>query len=81
MTGESSLESSLIHAGVAREPGQPVTPPLVSASIYVSSGEPVPGRGYGRESNPGWEALEAALGGAEQADAVVFASGQGPRWP
>ncbi len=71
-----SAESRLIHAGTARMPGQPGTPPLVPASIYVSAGEPRPGRGYGRESNPGWEALEQALGGLEDAEAVVFASGQ-----
>ena len=71
-----SAEARLIHAGQCREPGRPATPPLVPASIYVSSGEPRPGRGYGREGNPGWEALEEALGGLEDAAAVVFASGQ-----
>src|SRR5277367_57250 len=69
-----SAESRLIHAGTERTPGQPGTPPLVPASIYVS--HDTPGRGYGRESNPGWEALEQALGGLEDAEAVVFASGQ-----
>jgi cystathionine gamma-synthase len=76
MSGAFSAESRLIHAGTRREPGQPTTPPLVPASIYVSAGVPVPGRGYGREGNPGWEALEQALGGLEDAEAVVFASGQ-----
>jgi len=71
-----SAESRLIHAGTPRVAGQPVTPPLVPASIYVSAGEPRPGRGYGRESNPGWEALEQALGALEDAEAVIFASGQ-----
>ncbi len=71
-----SAESRLIHAGTARVPGQPGTPPLVPASIYISAGAPRPGRGYGREGNPGWEALEQALGGLEDAEAVVFASGQ-----
>jgi cystathionine gamma-synthase len=71
-----SAESRLIHAGTERTPGLPGTPPLVPASIYVSQGTPQPGRGYGRESNPGWEALERALGGLEDADAVAFASGQ-----
>jgi cystathionine gamma-lyase len=71
-----SAESLLIHAGTERAAGRPATHPLVPASMYVSWGEPQPGRGYGRESNPGWEALEAALGGIEQAEAVVFASGQ-----
>ena len=76
MSEAFSAESRLIHAGTVRVPGQPGTPPLVPASIYVSAGEPRPGRGYGRESNPGWEALEQALGGLEDAEAVVFASGQ-----
>ena len=76
MSEAFSAESRLIHAGTQRVAGQPTTPPLVPASIYVSVGEPQPGRGYGRESNPGWEALEQALGGLEDAEAVVFASGQ-----
>jgi cystathionine gamma-synthase len=71
-----SAESRLIHAGTERVPGLPGTPPLVPASIYVSQGSPSPGRGYGREGNPGWEALELALGGLEGAEAVAFASGQ-----
>ena len=76
MSGAFSAESRLIHAGTQRVAGQPATPPLVPASIYISAGEPRPGRGYGRESNPGWEALEQALGVLEDAQAVVFASGQ-----
>jgi cystathionine beta-lyase/cystathionine gamma-synthase len=76
VSGGFSAESRLIHAGTDRTAGQPGTPPLVPASIYVSAGEPRPGRGYGRESNPGWEALEQALGALEDAEAVVFASGQ-----
>jgi cystathionine gamma-synthase len=71
-----SAESRLIHAGTERVPGLPGTPPLVPSSIYVSQGPPRPGRGYGREGNPGWEALEQALGGLEDAEAVAFASGQ-----
>ena len=71
-----SAEARLIHAGTERAPGQPATPPLVPASIYVSQGTPQPGRGYGRDGNPGWEALEQALGALEDAEAVAFASGQ-----
>ena len=71
MTESFSAEARLIHAGTGRAPGQPATPPLVPASIYVSDGPPQPGRGYGRESNPGWEALEEALGGLEDAQAVA----------
>jgi cystathionine gamma-synthase len=44
--------------------------------MFVSAGVPDPARSYGRDGNPGWEALEGALGGIEGADAVAFASGQ-----
>jgi cystathionine gamma-synthase len=71
-----SAESRLIHAGSERRVSQPVSPPLVPASVYVSEGEPRPDRDYGRDGNPGWEALEEALGGLEEAQAVAFASGQ-----
>jgi cystathionine beta-lyase/cystathionine gamma-synthase len=76
VTDSFSAEARLIHAGTDRTAGQPLTPPLVPASIYVSAGPPQPGRGYGRESNPSWEALEGALGGLEDAQAVAFSSGQ-----
>jgi cystathionine gamma-synthase len=71
-----SAESWLVHGGTGRTAGRPVAPPLVPTSVFVSAGVPDPPRGYGRDGNPGWEALEAALGGIERADAVVFASGQ-----
>jgi cystathionine beta-lyase/cystathionine gamma-synthase len=76
MSGTFSAEARLIHAGTARIPAQPATPPLVPTSIYVSEGVPRRERGYGRDGNPGWEALEEALGGLEEAEAVAFASGQ-----
>ena len=57
-------------------PGDPSAPPLVPASIFISLGEPGSGPSYGRNGNPTWEALEEALGAMEDADAVVFASGQ-----
>jgi len=76
MSRTFSAESRLIHAGAERRASQPVSAPLVPASVYVSEGEPRPGRAYGRDGNPGWEALEEALGGLEDAQAVAFASGQ-----
>jgi cystathionine beta-lyase/cystathionine gamma-synthase len=76
MSQAFSVESRLIHAGTARAAAQPATPPLVLASIYVSDGEPRRDRAYGREGNPGWEALEETLGTLEDAGAVAFASGQ-----
>jgi cystathionine gamma-synthase len=71
-----SAESRLVHAGGSATAGEPVPPPLVLASVFVSQGEPGPGYGYGRNGNPTWAALEEALGGLERAEAVVFASGQ-----
>ena len=76
MSDTFSAEARLIHAGTTRAPAAPATPPLVPTSIYVSEGEPRRERGYGRDGNPGWEALEEALGGLEDAEAVAFASGQ-----
>jgi hypothetical protein len=41
VTETFSAEARLIHAGTERLSGQPATPPLVPASIYVSEGTPV----------------------------------------
>jgi cystathionine gamma-synthase len=73
-----SIEGRLAHAGTEREPGASLAPPLLAASVYFSHGEPDPARGYGRNSNPGWEAVEEALAAIEgpDASAVTFASGQ-----
>jgi cystathionine beta-lyase/cystathionine gamma-synthase len=71
-----SPESRIVHAGTERTAGAPLSPPLLATSTYVSQGAPDPARGYGRMANPGWEAVEEALGAVEDAGAVVFASGQ-----
>jgi cystathionine beta-lyase/cystathionine gamma-synthase len=73
-TAPWSAASALIHAGTQREPGQPVVAPPVLASIFASAGEPP--SGYGRGDNPTWVTVERALGAMEDADAVVFGSGQ-----
>jgi cystathionine beta-lyase/cystathionine gamma-synthase len=66
-----------VHAGRSREPGSPSAPPIVTASVYTSAGDPTElGYSYGRDGNPTWEHLEAALGTLEGATAVTFASGQ-----
>ncbi|HSL97427.1 MAG TPA: aminotransferase class I/II-fold pyridoxal phosphate-dependent enzyme [Candidatus Deferrimicrobiaceae bacterium] len=54
-----------------RSPGAPLNAPIVPASTYHHGGDPV----YGRDGNPGWEALEAALGTLEHGHCVTFASG------
>ncbi len=73
-TAPWSAASALIHAGTRHEPGQPVVPPPMLASVFTSAGEPP--AGYGRNDNPTWVTLELALGAIEDADAVVFGSGQ-----
>jgi cystathionine beta-lyase/cystathionine gamma-synthase len=70
-----SADARLVHAGVQRQPGEPVVQPPVLTSILVSAGQPAAGD-YGRGGNQTWTALEQALGAIEDAEAVVFASGQ-----
>jgi cystathionine beta-lyase/cystathionine gamma-synthase/RimJ/RimL family protein N-acetyltransferase len=71
-----SADSALIHGGTLRGYGDPVVPPPVLASIFASWGDPADSPAYARNSNPTWTAVEQALGSIEQADAVVFSSGQ-----
>lgn len=70
-----SADASLAHAGSARLPGGPVVQPPVLSTILASLGQPGEAD-YGRGDNPTWAALEAALGVIENAQAVVFGSGQ-----
>lgn len=49
----------------------PLSTPVVATSTYAAGGE----RGYGRYTNPTWEAFEDAVGSLEGATAVAYASG------
>src|SRR3984957_11721057 len=71
-----SADSALIHAGTRRDQADPVIPPPALTSIFVSAGDPGSDPGYGRNGNPTWTAVEHALGAIEQAEAVLFSSGQ-----
>jgi cystathionine beta-lyase/cystathionine gamma-synthase len=73
-TPAMSADSALIHAGTQRGRGEPVVPPPALTSIFASWGEPADG--YGRGGNPTWAAVERAIGALEQAEAVIFSSGQ-----
>jgi cystathionine beta-lyase/cystathionine gamma-synthase len=73
---ERSAESALVHSGSRHERGQPVVPPPLLTSIFVSAGEPGDGPAYARNGNPTWQAVEEALGALEQAETVLFSSGQ-----
>ena len=54
-----------------RAPGAPLNTPITPASTFHHDGELT----YGRDGNPGWEALETALGALEHGHCVTFASG------
>ena len=56
-------------------PGDPVSPPLIQASMYHLPGDPSGVAGYGRAENATWEVTEAALAHLEVAPVVLFPSG------
>jgi cystathionine gamma-lyase len=66
-----------IRAGVPpAEQGAPLLPGPVFAAPFHLRGDPESAPyGYGREGNPSWTHLEAALGALDGAENVVFASG------
>ncbi len=67
-----TLESWLISAGRASEPGAPLNVPPIPASNFIIGR----GREYSRDDGtPTWEALEDVVGGLESGNAVAFASG------
>jgi cystathionine beta-lyase/cystathionine gamma-synthase len=72
---EVSADAVLAHAGGQRALGEPVMLPPVLSTILASAGQPG-AADYGRGDNPTWAALEQALGAVEDAQAVVFSSGQ-----
>ncbi|MBA8795446.1 cystathionine gamma-synthase [Friedmanniella endophytica] len=53
----------------------PLNEPITPASTYVAAADPTGTVGYGRYGNPGWTALEAAVGALEGGPALAFASG------
>jgi cystathionine gamma-lyase len=64
-----------IHAGrPPAEQGAPLLPGPVLAAPFHLRGDASP-EGYGRDVNPTWSALEAALGELDGAESVTFASG------
>ncbi|EFV12864.1 cystathionine gamma-lyase [Segniliparus rugosus] len=59
-------------------PGEPLSPSPVFTSTYHALPVGEAGDFYGRNSNPTWRALEAALAGLERAErALVFPTGMG----
>ncbi|MDQ6839924.1 MAG: aminotransferase class I/II-fold pyridoxal phosphate-dependent enzyme [Actinomycetota bacterium] len=67
-------DSLVVHLGrPPAVPGGSLNPPVVLSSTFHQGGAMV----YGRDANPTWEALEAAVGALEGGAAVAFASGMG----
>jgi cystathionine gamma-synthase len=64
-------DSLVVALGRPQGPGAPLNVALTPNSTYRLGGELV----YGRDGNPGWAALEGALGALEGGGAVAFASG------
>lgn len=69
------LARMLHHRTDGLAPGEPLSPPLVSASTFNLPGQPDADYQYGRWAQPTWTELEDALGVLEQADVVIFPSG------
>jgi cystathionine gamma-synthase len=67
-------DSLVVHGGrPPRAPGGSLNPPVVLSSTFHQGGDRV----YGRDANPTWEALEAAVAVLEGGATVAFASGMG----
>lgn len=62
----------LVAGGRPIGPGEPLNPPIVTASTFHSDGSAPYARGRGTET---WRAFESVVGGLEGGEAVSFASG------
>jgi cystathionine gamma-lyase len=71
-----ALFARCLHHGAADlQTGQPLSPPIVPASVYHLPGDPSGTYQYGRWANPTWSALEQALSLLEDAEVIAFPSG------
>jgi cystathionine gamma-lyase len=68
-----------VHAGLpAAQQGAPLLGgPVLAAPFHLRGAKDAAPYGYGRDENPTWSALEAALGTLDGGEATVFASGMG----
>jgi cystathionine gamma-lyase len=76
-TGGWGPSTRAVHAGrPAAEQGAPLLPgPVLAAPYHLRGAKDAAPYGYGRDANPTWTALEAALGELDGGEAVTFASG------
>jgi len=66
-----------VHAGLPdAAQGTPLTPgPVLAAPFHLQGAKDAAPYGHGRDANPTWSAVEAAIGTLEDAGAVLFSSG------
>jgi cystathionine gamma-lyase len=75
--GPRGPSARAVHAGLpAPEQGEPLVPgPVLAAPYHLRGDLDSAPYGYGRDANPTWSVVEAALGELESAECVLFSSG------
>lgn len=73
--GKERFAKLLHHRAVKLQKGEPVAPPLISATTFHLPEVEGASHIYGRMSMPTWEMVEAQLGILEDAPCVAFPSG------
>jgi cystathionine gamma-lyase len=73
--GQARFARLLHHRAAGLKKGDPVVPPLVSATTYHLPDTDGASHVYGRMSMPTWEVVEAQLGILEDAPCIAFPSG------
>lgn len=73
--GKARFAKMLHHRAEKLKKGEPVAPPLISATTYHLPEVEGASHIYGRMAMPTWEAVEAQLGILEDAPCVAFPSG------
>lgn len=66
------LATWLVSGGRPHAPGQPLSHPITPVSTFEHGTDRIYSRS---DANEAWDALEAVLGGLEQASALIFSSG------
>lgn len=74
--GTRCIQAGHAHDATSAVAGTPLLAgPVFAAPYHMDAGDPRRTDFYGRESNPTWRALEAAIGGLDGGHCVVFPSG------
>ena len=71
-----TLDARRPRRPAGRRAGAPLAPgPVLAAPFHLQGEKDAAPYGYGRDGNPTWTAVEAALGALEDAESVLFSSG------